>query len=477
MEGESIHLVKKGLLLFIKSLPPKSYFQLIGFGTDFKKYNEEPVEYNQKNIENIIDIINNLDADMGGTNINSPLQAIYNDNSYSKINLSKHIFLLTDGQVNDRDGCVDLITANSNKFRVHAFGIGQDLDRYFIKRSGNLGKGSSFFIKDVNEINSFIIKALNKCLRKYLIDIHFKFHNYQNNIKNSIISCKPNKVSNQDEIINFSFILNKENNINGQLKGPILIEISGKNPINLIKENISFNKNKNIIRLSNGEELSKMIVGKALKNNEELIDDEKKEIEFSIKYQILSKNTALFAEIINDYNDINNKKLISVNLNDYTREFRSLSNSSLAFISMSDYLVRENSFGIVEINLLEILSKQNCENNGIKEEKEENILNNEDIRKLIISQNSIEGYWEENEVIKKIMKIIGEDKIIKINNKIKLLNKEIENENKIKYTILVIYYLNSEYLDKINEYILIINKAKKYLLNQGIKYENIIKGI
>ena len=94
---------------------------------------------------------------------------------------------------------------------------------------------------------------MNKWLRKYLIDIHFKFHNYQNNIKNSIISCKPNKVSNQDEIINFSFVLNKENNINEQLKDPILIEISGKNPINLIKENISFNKNKNIIRLSNGE--------------------------------------------------------------------------------------------------------------------------------------------------------------------------------------------------------------------------------
>ena len=140
MEGESIHLVKKGLLLFIKSL---SYFQLIGFGIDFKKYNEEPVEYNQKNIENIIDIINNLDADMGGTNINSPLESIYSDTSYSKINLSKHIFLLTDGQVNDREGCVNLITANSNKFRMHAFGIGNAFDKYFIERSGKLGKGSS----------------------------------------------------------------------------------------------------------------------------------------------------------------------------------------------------------------------------------------------------------------------------------------------------------------------------------------------
>lgn len=64
-----------------------------------------------------------------------------------------------------------------------------------------------------------------------------------------------------------------------------------------------------------------MIVGKALNNNKELIDDEKKEIEFLIKYRILSKNTALYAKIINDYNDINNKKLISVNLNDYFREY------------------------------------------------------------------------------------------------------------------------------------------------------------
>ena len=42
--------------------------------------------------------------------------------------------------------------------------------------------------------------------------------------------------------------------------------------------------------------MSKMIVGKALKYNDELIKDEKKEIEFAKKYQILSKNTALFAK-------------------------------------------------------------------------------------------------------------------------------------------------------------------------------------
>ena len=99
MSGKSIELVKQSLLLFIQSLPAKSYFQLIGFGSDYKKYNSKPVEYNKENVKNIISIINGLKADIGGTNISAPLDCIYKDDNYSKINLSKNIFILTDGQV------------------------------------------------------------------------------------------------------------------------------------------------------------------------------------------------------------------------------------------------------------------------------------------------------------------------------------------------------------------------------------------
>jgi len=495
MSGKPIELLKQGLLLLIQSLPPNSYFQLIGFGTNFKKYNEEAVEYNEENVEYILNIINNLDADLGGTNINSPLESIYSDTSYSKINLSKHIFLLTDGQVNDREGCVNLITANSNKFRMHAFGIGNAFDKYFIERSGKLGKGSSFFIEDVEEISSTIISALNKCIRPYLIDIHFNFQNYENNIKNNIVSCEPNNISNQDEIISFSFILNEENNINiDKLKEPILIEISGKNPYNIIKENISIDQSKNIIRLSNGDELSKMIIGKALKENEELIDDKEKEIEFSTKYQILSKNTALFAEIINDNNDNNQNELISVNLNDYIKEgdpFISWpnwnqpgawggagggwGNGGSAWGGAGGW----NGAGGFDNGNMPSYDFEN-DNNNIDEEikdKFENDKSKNYITKLIISQNIIEGYWDENEETKELMNIFQQAKIDIITEKIKSLNKEEENENKIKYTILVIYYLNTEYSDKIDEYILIINKGKKYLINQGIKYEDIIDGL
>ena len=48
---------------------------------------------------------------------------------------------------------------------------------------------------------------------------------------------------------------------------------------------------------------------------------------------------------------------------------------------------------------------------------------------------------------------------------------------KLIYTILVIYYLNTKYSARLDEFRLIINKANKYLEKNGIKYENIVTGI
>ena len=72
MYGKPNDLVKQALLLFLQSLPEKSYFQLIAFGSSFKKYNEELVEYNKENVENATKIINSFDANLGGTNISGP---------------------------------------------------------------------------------------------------------------------------------------------------------------------------------------------------------------------------------------------------------------------------------------------------------------------------------------------------------------------------------------------------------------------
>ena len=98
-----IKIVSKALELFLRSLPKGSYYQLIGFGSNFIKYDGVPKKYSKENIEDSLKIVRSLDADLGGTDIYSPLQSIYeNEREYDKIKLPKNIFLLTDGEIEDK---------------------------------------------------------------------------------------------------------------------------------------------------------------------------------------------------------------------------------------------------------------------------------------------------------------------------------------------------------------------------------------
>ena len=509
MSGKSIELVKQALLLFIQSLPANSYFQLIGFGSNFIKYNEEPVIYNNENVKNINTVINDLKADLGGTNISSPLDSIYKDTNYSKINLSQNIFLLTDGYVDNREQCINLITNNASKFRVHAIGIGTDFDKILIERCGKIGKGTYSFVENVEKINSVVIDILNKCLRPYITNIKFDFENYKDELSNKIISCNPNNnFTYQNEIMNYSFILPK----NQELLN-LKIKLTGKDPINTIESEIIL---ENVIKIKNGEEMGKMIIGKALKNNEELINDKNKEIEFAKKYQILSKNTALFAEIINNNNESQQSELIKVNLNEHKNEnlFINFNSSNVSYISKkskcSNFRFADSvkcacaapkKKAMFNFNLGSIFSsmKSTSNNKNVKElgrKVETSNASNKHLNKsskpqvllekkletkdftsnIIMNQDVIEGFWEENEETKKIIEIITMSKYNKIKNNVNLLYKG-SNEIRIIYTVLVIYYLNIKCQERLNELRLVINKAKKYLEKNGINYDNIISGI
>ena len=102
MNGHPMEVASKAIILFLQSLPAGSYYQIIGFGSDFEKYDETPKEYTQKNIKESIKFLETLGANKGGTNIYSPLKYIYNSKEeYNKIKLPKNIFLLTDGTIDN----------------------------------------------------------------------------------------------------------------------------------------------------------------------------------------------------------------------------------------------------------------------------------------------------------------------------------------------------------------------------------------
>ena len=286
MSGSAIRIVSEAILIFLQSLTKGSYFQLIGFGSTFKKINDKPVEYNKDNVKNTMDIIKNLKANLGGTDISSPLKEIFNSKDYDDINLARNLFILTDGEVNNREECLSLINTYSDKFKVHAIGIGSSFDKQLIQNAGIQGRGTYHFVANVSDVNSIIIESLSKCLR-----------NYVSNAKISLNELKPEQefipkmnFIYPDEILNYYFILKgKEHD-----KIQINLENSKKN------ESIIFTKDK-IIKETDGEIIGQIIVGNKLKNEENMEEDTI--IKLSKEYQILSKKTSLFAVAENEENN------------------------------------------------------------------------------------------------------------------------------------------------------------------------------
>ena len=528
MSGDPMKVVIESMLIFIQSLPKDSYFQIIGFGSDFEKYNKSPVEYNDKNIKETMEKIKELKADKGGTDIVSPLHDIFNNKKeYEKIKLSKNIILLTDGEVDDKNRCFNLIKENCHMFKVHSIGIGNDFDEELIKSCGIYGKGSFNFVKNLDNINSVVIKILKKCIMPYLYDIKFTLLNNNKNKDHNIIFSKNEDFVYQDEIINYSFILDEDNKHN-------LIDLEN----NIIKFKVEFIKNQksneiemdfkenSIICLPVGDNMTKIIVDKYLKTN--LNIDEQTEIKISKEYDVLSKNTSLFAEIENGNSQQN--KLIKINVLTNVNYYASNKSNNYKCLSSSFYNYEEeeslnemnnyyNFFPItyecgaeyscppIEIcNCAPPKNLFNCKlgsgrtrgrgrakkepnekklsrkreksvDKGKEDKKERKIKKstNLDINlvDLILNQNPIEGFWNKNQNTMEIEKLL--DKSI-IDN-IKKISKTNKEKEKAYYTILIIYFISTKYPEKLAEYELVLNKAKNYLKGINIIYDKIISKI
>ena len=515
MSGSSIKLVSESLLFFLQSLPKDSYFQLIGFGSTYNKINDKPLFYNKENVKITMDKIKNLKADLGGTDISSPLKEIFNSKDYDNINLARNLFILTDGEVNNREECLELIAMNCEKFKIHAIGIGSSFDKKLIQNAGIQGKGSYHFVSNVSDVNSIIIQSLSKCLRKYLLNVKLNL----DKIKPEYEFLPKNNFIYPDEILNYYFILKGKNNNNENIK------INFESFKNI--ENFDFT-NEKIIKENDGEIISQIIIGNILKNSDNL--DDNLEIKLSRNYQVLSKKTSLFAVVegqqsnkiaefkqikkkekkifFDSYNNLNqdnnikyysgdrkkarrikdygNLKMKEQSRGSMERSFRPMAmkkkaKASSHFDDDDDFKERDLKKCKKKSKKLEINCKKQ-ENNiddllffgSLMEEKESKLENVEFSNKeLILTQDIVDGYWNLNPQTKLLIEKqkIQYEKIEKY-----LKDKNIDKEE-IKITLLVLYYLNTDISINKIEYSLIIKKGENYLEKNGINYEEAMTNI
>ena len=284
---ETIGSVSKALGELIDSLPKNSYYQLIGFGSDYKVYNKKPEKNTKENLKNAYKIINFLDSSFGGTNLSDPLYYILRDSysDYKDINLSKQIIVLTDGDINVGDNVIDLIKLHNNEFRIHCIGIENDVNRELIIKTSIAGNGTYHFISDLDELNNKVFEILKDCTKEYI-------NNYKFILNNKTYELQPvNKTTYDKGSLNYCFFQK------GKEENDISIEFIGQNLKEKFEKTIEF-KYEEIIKLPEGEELSKLIMGLSLKYD--FNNNKEEQIKLSKLYQVLSNYTTLYAEIEGD---------------------------------------------------------------------------------------------------------------------------------------------------------------------------------
>jgi len=169
--NDTISLARRALETFLYSLPEGCRFNVVSYGSDheFLFKNERSVPYTDENLELAISKIKNYDADLGGTNIYEPLDAIFKKRGRDS-EIESHIMLLTDGAVWDTNSVVNLVKQHcSLEQRVHCFGVGRGASEDLIKRCAFKGYGNYFFIYNNDEIEETVIRAITKTRLDYKI--------------------------------------------------------------------------------------------------------------------------------------------------------------------------------------------------------------------------------------------------------------------------------------------------------------------
>lgn len=208
MSGSRISMAVEAAQLFLKSLPVNSLFNVVSFGSNFSSMFNHSVEYNTQTLNTALAHLKTYSADMGGTEICSPLEHIFKQ-QYSAQH-PRTVFLLTDGAVSSPEIVVNLVADNVGKNRVHTIGIGEGVSPYLIKEVAKAGKGTASFVTKNEELKLTVINALKKAVQpsftNWSVDINgetvpsknhlstlyynepFVMYAMMNNIKNDQIS-------------------------------------------------------------------------------------------------------------------------------------------------------------------------------------------------------------------------------------------------------------------------------------------------
>uniref|UniRef100_A0A452REE7 von Willebrand factor A domain-containing protein 5A n=1 Tax=Ursus americanus TaxID=9643 RepID=A0A452REE7_URSAM len=164
-----IEAAKETLILLLKSLPLGCYFNVYGFGSSYEAFFPNSVKYSQQTMEEALKRVKLMQADLGGTEILTPLQIIYREPSIEGHPLQ--LFVFTDGEVTDTFNVINEVKRNRLRHRCFSFGIGEGASTSLIKGIARVAGGTSEFITGKDRMQFKALRALKRALQPAVDDV------------------------------------------------------------------------------------------------------------------------------------------------------------------------------------------------------------------------------------------------------------------------------------------------------------------
>ncbi|CAF4316770.1 unnamed protein product [Rotaria sp. Silwood2] len=176
MEDENkIGLAREALLLFLKSLPVDCHFNIIRFGSKQKAlFNEITAIYNEENAKKAEQLIDQLEADLGGTKLLGPL--LWLEEHSPKEGRARQIFLLTDGEIENASQVLDLCRSMATSTRIFSFGLGHLPSRALVKGVARAKNGRFVFIPPNSSVDFYVGEQLQKALQSCITNVQVKWN-------------------------------------------------------------------------------------------------------------------------------------------------------------------------------------------------------------------------------------------------------------------------------------------------------------
>ncbi|XP_074497545.1 von Willebrand factor A domain-containing protein 5A-like isoform X4 [Sebastes fasciatus] len=169
MQGPRIKSARDTLLLLLKSLPMGCYFNIYSFGSSFQHIFPKSVEYGQKTMEEALLKVEEMEANLGGTEILQPLKGIYSQPCIP--NQPRQLFVFTDGEVGNTKDVINLVKKNSGSHRCFSFGIGEGASSALINGLAKEGGGHAQFITGTDRMQPKVMQSLRFALQPAVVDI------------------------------------------------------------------------------------------------------------------------------------------------------------------------------------------------------------------------------------------------------------------------------------------------------------------